>query len=42
MVKHIVMWKVRGHTPQEKARVAQFVKSRFEGLIGCIPVLTKL
>jgi hypothetical protein len=42
MIKHIVMWKVRGDTPQEKAKVARFVKSRFEGLIGRIPGLTKL
>jgi hypothetical protein len=26
MIKHIVMWKVRGDTPQEKAKVARFVK----------------
>ena len=42
MIKHIVMWKVRGDTPQEKAKVSRFVKSRFEGLIGRIPGLTKL
>ena len=29
MIKHIVMWKVRGDTSQEKAKVARFVKSRF-------------
>ena len=37
MIKHIVMWKVRGDTPQEKAKVSRFVKSRFEELIGPIP-----
>ncbi|GLR77436.1 Dabb family protein (plasmid) [Azospirillum oryzae] len=42
MIKHIVMWKVRGDTPQEKAESADFVKSRFEGLIGRIPGLNKL
>jgi heme-degrading monooxygenase HmoA len=42
MIKHIVMWKVRGDSPQEKSEAAQFVKSRFEGLVGRIPGLTKL
>ena len=42
MIKHIVMWKVRGNTPQEKAEAAQLVKSSFEGLVGRIPGLTKL
>ena len=42
MIKHIVLWKVRGDSPQEKSEAARFVKSRFEGLIGRIPGLTKL
>jgi len=42
MIKHIVMWKVRGDSPHEKAEAARFVKRRFEGLVGLIPGLTKL
>ncbi|MFP3569080.1 Dabb family protein [Paraburkholderia sp. SIMBA_030] len=42
MIKHIVMWDVRGETPEQKKKAAQLVKSAFESLIGKIPGLTKL
>lgn len=39
MIKHIVMWNVRGETPAQRLDAAQLVKSRFEGLVGQIPGL---
>lgn len=42
MVKHIVMWNVRGDTPEQKREAAILVKSAFESLSGKIPGLTKL
>lgn len=37
MIKHIVMWNVRGETPAQRREAADYVKSRFEGLAGRIP-----
>lgn len=42
MIKHIVMWNVRGDTPKRKQEAALFLKNRFETLIGRIPGLKKL
>ncbi|CAB3743429.1 hypothetical protein LMG27174_06983 [Paraburkholderia rhynchosiae] len=42
MIKHIVMWNIRGETADKKRVSALFVKSRFETLIGVIPGLTSL
>ena len=42
MIKHIVMWNVRGDTPEEKRAAVRFLKSCFEGLVGRIPGLTHL
>lgn len=42
MVKHIVMWKLRGESVDEKAAAANLVKSLFESLNGKIPGLLKL
>jgi hypothetical protein len=42
MIKHIVMWNVRGDTPEEKRAAVSFLKSRFEELVGCIPGLRHL
>src|SRR5215469_10900378 len=42
MIKHIVMWNVRGETHEEKKATANFVKNAFESLSGKIPGLTKL
>jgi quinol monooxygenase YgiN len=36
-VRHIVMWDLRGDTPEQKSEVAVLVKSAFEGLRGKIP-----
>jgi len=37
MIKHIVMWDVRGDTVQARLEAAYFVKSRFDTLVGRIP-----
>ena len=42
MVKHIVMWNVRGETPAQKKDAATLVKTAFESLTGKIPGLTRL
>jgi hypothetical protein len=42
MIKHIVMWKVGGETPDEHRHVCVFLIERFEGLAGLIPGLLKL
>jgi hypothetical protein len=42
MIKHIVMWKVRGDTPAARQQAALFLKSRFEGLVGAIPGMAHL
>jgi heme-degrading monooxygenase HmoA len=39
MIKHIVMWNVKGDTPEDKADVALRLKTAFEGLMGKIPGL---
>jgi hypothetical protein len=42
MVKHIVMWNVRGETSAQKKEAAALVKTAFESLTGKIPGLTRL
>ena len=42
MIRHIVMWNVRGATPDERRNAIRFLKSRFEGLRGRIPGLRRL
>ena len=42
MIKHIVMWNLRGDSPEQKRESALFLKSRFEGLVGLIPGLRRL
>lgn len=39
MIKHIVMWNVRGDSAEEKLKAAQDIKTRFEALAGQIPGL---
>jgi heme-degrading monooxygenase HmoA len=39
MIKHIVMWNVKGDSPEDKADVAMRLKTAFEGLMGKIPGL---
>jgi len=42
MIKHIVMWNVRGETPTEKARGIARLQRSFESLRGRIPGLLHL
>ncbi|MBO9101660.1 MULTISPECIES: Dabb family protein [Rhizobium] len=42
MIKHIVMWNVRGVTAAEKQEAAWKVKRKFEGLVGKVPGLRTL
>jgi hypothetical protein len=42
MIRHIVMWNVRGETPEEKLAAALTIKSKFESLRGQIPGLITL
>ena len=42
MIKHIVMWNVRGDTASEKASGADLLKRGFESLRGRIPGLLHL
>lgn len=39
MVKHIVMWNVKGQTPLERRVAALDIKQRFERLQGVVPGL---
>ncbi|WP_250502506.1 Dabb family protein [Caballeronia sp. AZ7_KS35] len=42
MIRHIVMWRVRGETPDERQQARQLVKESFEGLRGAIPGMLNL
>jgi heme-degrading monooxygenase HmoA len=42
VVKHIVMWNVRGETPEERREAAMDIKHRFERLLGIVPGLQHL
>ena len=42
MIKHIVMWNVRGDTPQERAGNVRRLKAGFEALRGRIPGMSRL
>lgn len=42
MIKHIVMWDVRGDTPEQKQQAGQTIKAKFEALVGEIPGLQRL
>jgi len=42
MIRHIVMWRVRGETLDERAQARRLVKESFEGLRGLIPGMRKL
>ena len=42
MIRHIVMWQVRGDTAQEKRISGERVKEAFEGLRGRIPGMCHL
>lgn len=38
-IKHIVMWTLRGDSPEQRSQAASLVKEKFEGLRGLIPGL---
>lgn len=42
MIRHIVMWRLRGDSPQEMALARARVKQAFESLLGCIPGMRHL
>ncbi|TCK32581.1 stress responsive alpha/beta barrel protein [Paraburkholderia sp. BL8N3] len=42
MIRHIVMWRVRGDTPAERLAASSVVKRSFEGLRGRIPGMRHL
>lgn len=42
MIKHMVMWQVRGDTPAEKASAKDLIKTAFETLNGKIPGMYRL
>ena len=42
MIKHIVMWNIRGETPAEKERGIAQLKRSFESLRGQVPGLLHL
>ncbi|MDQ5897995.1 MAG: hypothetical protein QG612_2081 [Pseudomonadota bacterium] len=42
MIKHIVMWNVRGDSPEERQAAARLVKRSFEDLADRIPGLLTL
>lgn len=41
-IKHIVMWNLRGESPQEKAKAIDLLRGKFESLLGKIPGLLHL
>ncbi|WP_175874143.1 Dabb family protein [Burkholderia sp. BCC0397] len=42
MIKHIVMWNVRGDTPEQRTQAIDRLKAAFESLVGRIPGLLHL
>jgi len=42
MIKHLVMWRVSGDTPEVKRATRELVKQKFEGLRSVIPGLLAL
>ena len=42
VVKHIVMWNLRGDSPQKKAQAIELLRSSFENLRGRVPGLLHL
>jgi hypothetical protein len=42
MIRHIVMWRVRGDNAAERRANAETVREAFEALRGCIPGLRHL
>lgn len=42
MIKHVVMWRVRGTSPEERRDQAEKVRTALEGLRGNIPGMSSL
>jgi len=42
MIRHVVMWKVKGDTAQERAEAQRRIREAFEGLRGLIPGLSHI
>ena len=42
MIRHIVMWNVRGETPEEKNRNMNCLRRGFDSLVGRIPGMLHL
>lgn len=42
MIRHIVMWKLRGDTAEEQRKARERVKMAFEGLRGRIPGMSRI
>ena len=42
MIRHIVMWDLRGDTPGEKAANVELVRRSFHGLRGRVPGLLRI
>jgi hypothetical protein len=42
MIKHIVMWNVKGDSPEDRTTSIERIRLAFEGLIGRIPGLVHL
>jgi heme-degrading monooxygenase HmoA len=42
MIKHIVMWRLKGETPSENRQARELVKAKFEELRTRIPGLRRL
>jgi hypothetical protein len=42
MIRHIVMWRVKGESPVERADARRRIKTAFESLRGRIPGLQRL
>ena len=42
MIRHVVMWKMRGPSPAEKREQAERVRQALLGLVGKVPGMTSL
>jgi hypothetical protein len=42
MIRHVVMWRLRGPSPEEKKHQASRVRRALEGLVGVVPGMSAL
>jgi len=42
MIRHIVMWKLKGPSPEEKRRQAEQAREALLGMLGKVPGLTQI